>query len=1087
MQASTTPPIFTPTLVGRAGQLETLRGLIDLAKRGEGHVALVSGEAGIGKSRLVVEAKTFATTQGFLVLQGNCFSADVSYPYAPLLDLLRSFFASPLKETPATELETLARNIFPLLPEFVADQSIPVPRLDPEQEKRRLFAVLVNFFIHLLSQSPVLLIIEDVHWSDDTSLDFLHTLVRRIVSQQFLLVVTYRHDEISPSLGNWLTQIDRTRITQEMRLAPLSRGEVDTMLSAIFDSRHTALDMRRFVHGELLDTLYTLTEGNPFFVEETLTSLIAAGDIFYVQGYWNRASQRAIHVPRSVQDGVYRRTQHLSEVARHVLTLAAVAGRHFDFALLQQLTDFDEHQLLQVMKELVSAQLVIEESGERFAFRHALTRQAIYTQLLIRERTLLHRTIAETLEKLSSTSIERELEDLAYHYYQARAWQKTVDYAYRAGEKALQLYSHRAAIDYFTWTLEAVDQFSISPEVPAFYRARGQAYETLGEFEHAQQDYTRALEAAHSLNDRHAEWQSAIDLGFLWAGRDYAKTESWFRQALDLAQALDDPALQARSLNRVGNWHLNVEQPGEALRYHKEALSIFEQLNDEHGIAETLDLMGMTSYLGGDLIQGTTYYKQAIELFRKTGNRQGLASGLATLPMRGPTFHSDVMVAAGSLAEAQQDAESALKIAREIGHRSAEAYALFQLGLCLGSQGEYGRALKMTQQSLDVADEIEHRQWQAAAHAMLGGVYSGLLALPQAREHFEQALALAQEVGSLFWMRMVSGYLASAAILLHDLDLAEKVLQAVLSPDTPAQTLGQRMAWCANVELELARGDPARALGILDQLVASGAHAEEAGRPQGSRLAYEAEEARRPQGSRLAYEAEEARRAQGLRLPSQIEEARRAQGLRLAYEAEQTGRPQGSPLPYTDFRGRFTYGLRILKLRGEALAAAKRPEEAEDAFVKAQVIARELGARPMLWRICVAMGNLYFAQGRNAEAEQEFVTARMLIEELVATIEDEPMRDNFLRLSMAMLPQTRPLSPKHVAKQAFGGLTAREREVAVLIARGKSNQEIADRLIVTKRTVETHVGNIMFKSGCTSRTQIAVWVIEMGLAERVEE
>ncbi|HEX6482672.1 MAG TPA: AAA family ATPase [Ktedonobacteraceae bacterium] len=1040
MQASTTPPIFTPTLVGRAGQLETLRGLIDLAKRGEGQVALVSGEAGIGKSRLVLEAKTFATAQGFLVLQGNCFPTDVAYPYAPLLDLLRSLFASPLVETPATELEALARNIFPLLPEFVADQSIAVPRLDPEQEKRRLFAVLANFFIRLSTQSPVLLIIEDVHWSDDTSLDFLHVLVRRTMSQSFLLVVTYRHDEIPPSLSNWLIQINRTRISREIQLAPLSSSEVDTMLSAIFDSRHTALDMRRFAHGELLDTLYTLTEGNPFFVEETLTSLIAAGDIFYVQGYWNRTSRREIHVPRSVQDGVHRRTQHLGEAARHVLTLAAVAGRHFDFALLQQLTQYDERQLLEIMKELVSAQLVVEESGEGFAFRHALTRQAIYTQLLIREHMLLHRAIAETIEKLSATAIEGALEELAYHFYSARAWQKTVDYAYRAGEKALRLYSHRAAIDYFTWALDAVNHLSSSPAPPVFYRVRGQAYETSGEFEQAEHDYTLALEAARALSDRQAEWQSAIDLGFLWAGRDYAKTESRFRQALVMAQSLDDPALHARSLNRVGNWHLNVEQPGEALRYHQEALGIFEKLNDSHGIAETLDLLGMSSYLGGDLIQGTVYYKQAIALFSEIGNRQGLTSSLATITLRAPTLQSDTMVAAGSLAEVLQDAENALKIAREIGHRSAEAYALFQLALCLGSQGEYGRALAAAQQSLDIAEEIEHRQWQAAARAILGNVYRNLFALPQAQEHFEQALAYAQEVGSLFWMRMISGYSASAAILLNDLDRAEKVLQAALNTDTPAQTMAQRMAWCANVELELARGNSARALEILDQLGASGPQVERAGRPQGSFLPY-------------------------ADFP----------------EVERAGRPQGSPLPYADLPGRFTFGLRILKLRGEALVALQRPVEAEAAFVKAQEIAREQGAQPMLWRICVAMGKLYSDQGRSAEAEQQFATARTLIEELAATITDGPLRDNFLRLAMAMLPYTRPLSSRQAAKQAYGGLTVREREIAVLIAQEKFNREIADVLVLSERTIETHVSNIMLKLGYTSRKQIANWAIERGL------
>ncbi|HJT56416.1 MAG TPA: AAA family ATPase, partial [Ktedonobacteraceae bacterium] len=523
MQASTTPPISTPTLVGRAGPLETLRGLIDLAHSGEEHVALVSGEAGIGKSRLVAETKSYAAMQGFLVLQGNCFPADITYPYAPLLDLLRSLFTPHSTDIQTAELHTLARNIFPLLPEFVPDQSTPIARLDPEQEKRRLFAVLANFFIHLSTQSPLLLIIEDAHWSDDTSLDFLHTLARRATSQSLLLVVTYRHDAISPSLSNWLVQMNRTRLAQEIRLVPLSRAEVDTMVLAIFDARHTSLDMRRFLHGELLDTLYTLTEGNPFFVEETLTSLIATGHIFYVQGYWNRASSREISVPHSVQDSVHRRTEQLGDTARHVLTLAAVAGRHFDFALLQQLTAHDEQQLLQIMKELVSAQLVVEETGERFAFRHALTRRAIYTQLLIRERILLHHTIAETIEKFTPTGGERELEDLAYHFYQARAWEKTADYAYRAGEKALRLYSHRAAIDYFTWALDASDHLLSSPASSALYRARGQAYEILGEFEQAEQNYTRALEIARVRQDQQAEWHSAIDLGFLWAGRDYAK------------------------------------------------------------------------------------------------------------------------------------------------------------------------------------------------------------------------------------------------------------------------------------------------------------------------------------------------------------------------------------------------------------------------------------------------------------------------------------------------------------------------------------------------------------------------------------
>ncbi len=995
MEEAITLPIRCPTLIGRADHLAALRSLVEQAALGEGCVALIGGEAGIGKSRLLAEIKTYATEQGLLLLQGNCFPTDLTYPYAPLLDLLRSLVAS--NQTLAPAVEALARDIFPLLPELVVDQPLARPDLEPEQEKRRLFALLATFFLQL--ETPILLIIEDMHWCDDTSLDFLHYLARRSASQPLLLLATYRSDEVHPPLRSWLTQLNRARRARQIQLVPLARDEIDRMLAGIFDQRQTALEMRRFLHGELLDVLCTMTEGNPFFVEETISSLIAANDIFYVQGYWNRRTGGEISIPLSIQDAVQRRTERVSEEAKRVLTLAAVAGHQFDFSLLQRLTQYDEQQLLRLIKELVAAQLVVEESADRFAFRHALTRQAIYRQLLIRERCMLHQTIAEATEHPAARDVR--LEELAYHFYQAQVWPKAVEYAQRAGAKALQLYAHRAAIDNFTWALEALDHLNRLPS-PALYRARGQAYATLGEFEQAQGAYTSALNAARTLQDRAAEWQSMIDLGSLWAERDYTRTETWFREALALAQALDDPLLHAHSLNRIGNWYLNVEQTREALRYHQEALTIFEQLHNPQGIAQTLDLLGMVSYLGGDLQLGTIYYQQAIARFRELEDRQGLTSSLATLALRSPTYQTDALNTVASLTAACQDTEEALSIAREIGHRSAEAYALFQLGLCLGSQGEYGRALALVRQSLDIAEEIEHRQWQTAAHTVLGGIYSSLLAYPQARKHFEQALELAREIGSLFWTRIAAAYLAAVAVQLHDLPLAEEALNAVHGPDTPTETMAQRMLWCTAAELALAQGEASRALEITDRLLARA----------------------------------------------------------LSGTAEQSS-------------------LRVLKLRGEALTRLQRTAEAETAFIMAQEIATAQEVRPQLWRICITLGNLYQAQGKNADAEQAFASARAMIEDLAATVTEE--REAFLQAATAMLPRTRPLSLRDEARQAFGGLTAREREVAALIAQGKFNREIADLLVLSERTIETHVSNIMFKLNFTSRRQIAAWAIEKGL------
>ncbi len=251
---------------------------------------------------------------------------------------------------------------------------------------------------------------------------------------------------------------------------------------------------------------------------------------------------------------------------------------------------------------------------------------------------------------------------------------------------------------------------------------------------------------------------------------------------------------------------------------------------------------------------------------------------------------------------------------------------------------------------------------------------------------------------------MSTGYLVLASILLHDYAHAETLLHAALSPDTPAQTSGQRMLWCASVELALAQGHPTHALEIIEKLNTS---------------------------------------------------------------SPQVAEGQSS--------------LRVLKLHGEALAASQRPVEAEAALRAAHALAVAQGARPMQWRICIALGNLDQAQGRNTEAEQAFTTTRNLIAELAATITDEPLRDNFLHQAMAMLPHFRPLSPKQAAKQAFGGLTAREREIAALIAQGKFNREIADALVLSERTIETHVSNIMLKLSLTSRRQIAAWAIERGL------
>src|SRR5438477_456821 len=295
-------PILCPVLIGRGAELTALRLLVDRARSGTGQLVLLSGEAGIGKSRLVAEAKTYATAQGFLLLQGQCFPTDRSCPYAPLLDLLRSHLATSSREQVDTEMGSLASALSPLLLDLLPLPSdLPsLPPLDSEHEKRRLFAALAHLFLRQATKQPALLIVEDLHWSDETSLDFLHFLARRCAASPLLVLLTYRSDEVHPSLSHFLAQLDRERLAQEFALAPLTQSEVSTMLSAIFALRRAVFTAHPLLQGDLLDAMYALTEGNPFFIEELLKSLIEAGDIFYEHGRWQRKELRELHIPRSV-------------------------------------------------------------------------------------------------------------------------------------------------------------------------------------------------------------------------------------------------------------------------------------------------------------------------------------------------------------------------------------------------------------------------------------------------------------------------------------------------------------------------------------------------------------------------------------------------------------------------------------------------------------------------------------------------------------------------------------------------------------------------------------------------------------------
>jgi DNA-binding CsgD family transcriptional regulator len=816
MAAGIDRPIVCPVLIGREAQVAALDGLIEAAARGAGQALLVAGEAGIGKSRLVAAARERALARDFLLLQGHCFQPDSACPYAPVLDLLRSHLGGQPPAAVAAELGAAAPAVAPLLPELLPAPAASMAPLDPEQAKRRLFAALAQYLLQQTARRPVLLVIEDLHWSDDTSLEFLHHLLRHAAAHRLLALLTYRPDDQRPALRHWLAGLDRERLAQELTLGPLTPAEVDGMMRAIFGLPQPA-------RAEFLEAICALTQGNPFFVEEVLKSLVANGEVFLRDGVWSRKPMDQLRIPRSIQDAVQTRLTGLSAPAQRLVRIAAVAGRRFDFTLLQTVTRFDEAALLELIRELIEAQLVVEESADHFAFRHELTRQVIYGDLLARERRALHGVLAAAVERGAPDAVEARVADLAYHAYAAGDWPKALAYGQRAGGRARALYAPAAAVEHLSHAIEAARQLGQRPPAD-LCRMRGQAYDTLGDFAAAADDYAAALAAARATGDRAAEWQVLLDLGLLWTGRDYEEAHRYLQAALALARVLGDPATLAHSLNRMGNWYANHEQPEPARQQHEEALAIFERLGDRAGLAATLDLLSMAHALGGDLVGASRAGRQAADLFRALGDRQGLIGSLVTSLLPGAVYEFDVMVGSASLGEGISFVEEALALARETGWRSGEAFVMAILGECYGAAGEFARGLTLARGSLAIAEELEHHQWMAQAHWVLGALHADLAALPAARRHFEQALALGRALNSRVWFGSATAGLAAVLIRQGEPAQAEAVLAAALSPGAPVQTQAQRQLWCTRAELALAAGDCAAALDILDRLYATAAN-----------------------------------------------------------------------------------------------------------------------------------------------------------------------------------------------------------------------------------------------------------------------
>lgn len=480
--------------VGRDGELSILDEALARALGGSGNCVAVSGEPGIGKSRLIAEARRRAGRLGFHTVAGSCQEQDRMIALAPLRMLLdvTGSHRSGQGQLPTAE---------------------------------SLFKLMTSVLQQRIIIQPLLLTIEDLHWCDDATRHFLVTLLKQLPSWAMLLILSYRTPASDTALGELPDELQHSPHTQILELQPLNRYDV----AQIMRSKASTSWPKRFY---FLKRVYDATGGNPLFVEELCLSSTATESVS------PETDLRGLHplpqaaVPRSVRRIIRNRVQQVSPPAQRVADICAVHGRNFDLPVLEVITAYPRVALTSICEELVAERLAMRTEEGRFVFRHAMVREALFDRLLVRERRAIHKVLLRALEGVYDDVLEEHLGDLTYHAYEAGYWESAVHYARLAAEQALALHAPAAAAAQYTRAIEAAQRESQAPSWE-LHCGRATAFQKMGEIDRALTDCATALDSARTAGDRQAERTVMRKLLGLLPFLPQAHASDYYRQIVD--------------------------------------------------------------------------------------------------------------------------------------------------------------------------------------------------------------------------------------------------------------------------------------------------------------------------------------------------------------------------------------------------------------------------------------------------------------------------------------------------------------------------------------------------------------------------
>ena len=437
-----------PITVGRDSEMERLAAALDAALEGDSQAVVVTGDAGIGKTRLATDLRRAAAERGMATMWGGCSEAELSLPYLPFLEAIGNYLAQ-------TELAPLRRQLAAnselawLFPQLELEEP-PRDPSDPVQGKLRLFEAVLALLRSCAQSSGLLLILENVHWADASSRELLEYVVRRLRGARAMLLVTCslerleRRHPLVVGIDHWR----RAGLVQRVDLAPLTVDRIGEMIRATVGVETVPLAVRRLLRER--------SEGNPFVLEEILKEALDRGAVTRDDPAWRHESLQRLRLPRTVRDSVLGRLADLPEATAEVLRCASVLGRSFDYSLLVAISGVQPHEVQAALRRCVLQQLLEEDPDVEgdYRFRHSLTREAVYDDIIVPRRLELHGAAADALRSHAGTPAV----ELCRHLLAARREQEAAPLGLAAADQAMRAHAYHDAARLYERILPLADE-----------------------------------------------------------------------------------------------------------------------------------------------------------------------------------------------------------------------------------------------------------------------------------------------------------------------------------------------------------------------------------------------------------------------------------------------------------------------------------------------------------------------------------------------------------------------------------------------------------------------------------------------------